>query len=76
MKVLAITCMTLALFASQVAAQGQITAYSAVIDAEVQVNVLKVEQTPMSYQNYCTLLTGTYCGPTSVDTAEPAPLLQ
>jgi hypothetical protein len=62
--------------APQVAAQEEITAYSAMLDKEVHVTVLKVEKTPMSYQDFCTLLTGTYCGPTSADTAEPAPLLQ
>jgi hypothetical protein len=68
--------MALALLAPQVAAQEDIRAYSVLMDAEVHVTVLKVEKTTMSYQDFCTLLTFTYCGPTSSDTAEPAPLLQ
>jgi hypothetical protein len=68
----------LGVFASvmPLAAQEAITAYSAVIDADVPVRVLKVAVTPtMSHQDFCTLMTSTYCGPTSYDTAEPPALL-
>ena len=46
-----------------VAAQDitQVSAYSEVAGPYVNVNVLKVKQTPMSQQNFCTLLTGSYC---------------
>jgi hypothetical protein len=36
-------------------------AYSATLDRYVNVNILKVEQTPMRDQDFCTLLTGHYC---------------
>jgi len=38
-----------------------ITAYSEMAGKDVIVTVLKVEQTPMSYRDFCTLLTSTPC---------------
>lgn len=71
MKVLtALVCLSLATFAPLgVVAQDEakITAFSEVAGAYVNVNILKVKQTPMSQQDFCTLLTGTYCPATVGD---------
>jgi len=55
-------CLTLASSAPLVAAAQQessVMAFSVVAGKTVNVNIVKVERTPMSYQDFRTLITGT-----------------
>lgn len=62
----ALICLSMVTLASPIGAQEEptvISAYSEVAGTYVNVNVLEVEATPMSEQDFCTLLTGSYCYP-------------
>lgn len=62
----ALISLSLVALASPIGAQEEqatLSAYSEVAGTYVNVNVLDVKQTPMHQQDFCTLLTGSYCYP-------------